>query len=133
MNRIAGMLRAAVVVGIVGSSTGCLAAAAAAGAGGAVAYSNRGAEGNVAGTVDAAFARAVSVFQSMGITETGRSSEHNGAERKLTGTKGDVDVDVVIERENAGTSKVRVYAKRNKVDYQQTMSDDILARIVAGG
>lgn len=110
---------------------GCFLAAAGAGAAGAVAYTNRGASSDVAGTVDQVFDRAVTAFQQAGISETGRSTEDNGDKRKLLGMKGEQEVTVDLSRSNATTTKVEVTARKSPVEYDRELAKDVLSRIVA--
>lgn len=110
--------------------SGCFLVAAGAGAAGAIAYTNRGASSDVSGSVDDVFGRAVSAFQGAGISETGRSSEDNGAKRKLVGAKGEQEVTVELNRSTASTTKVEVIAKKNAVDYDKELAKDVLNRIL---
>ncbi|MEO7963272.1 MAG: DUF3568 family protein [Gemmatimonadaceae bacterium] len=112
------------------SLSGCFLIAAGAGAAGAIAYTNRGATSDVAGTVDDVFGRAVSAFRGAGISETGRSSEDNGTKRKLVGSKGEQEVTVELTRSNGTTTKVEVVAKKNAVDYDKELAKDVLNRIL---
>lgn len=109
---------------------GCFLVAAGAGAAGAIAYTNRGATSVVPGTVDNAFDRAVAAFQQAGITETGRSTENSGGQRKLVGTKGEYEVTAELNRATDSTTKVEITAKKSEIDYDKEMAKDILNRIV---
>ena len=111
--------------------SGCFLVAAGAGAAGAIAYTNRGAESDVAGTVDQVFDRAVTSFQQNSISETGRSTEDNGNRRRLVGTKGEQEVTVELERSGDNVVKVEVIAKKNAVDYDKELAKQVLDRIVA--
>jgi hypothetical protein len=111
-------------------ASGCFLVAAGAGAAGAIAYTNRGATSNVAGTVDQVFDRTVTAFQAAGVAETGRSTADNGEQRKLVGTKGEFEVTAEINRSNETTSKVEVTAKRSAVEYDKELAKDILNRIL---
>jgi hypothetical protein len=111
--------------------SGCFLVAAGAGAAGAIAYTNRGAESDVAGTVDQVFDRAVAAFQQSGISETGRATEDNGNQRRLVGTKGEQEVTVELERSGDNVVKVEVIAKKNAVDYDKELAKQVLDRIVA--
>ncbi|HEX7242455.1 MAG TPA: hypothetical protein VF263_19355 [Longimicrobiaceae bacterium] len=132
MSRSTLPVRGALLLALALAAPGCLAAAAAAGAGGAIAYTQRGAGSVVQGTVDQTFQRGVAVFRDMGITRTGESTEDGGAERKLTGTRGETEVTVEIERETASTSKVEVYARRSPVEWDRELAKDVLSRMVGG-
>jgi predicted membrane metal-binding protein len=130
MNRPFRSLRWALLAVLVMSAPACLAAAAAVGAGGAIAWTQRGASSSVPGSVDQVYQRAEAVFREMGITQTGQSSGDQGAERSLKGTREDMEVTVEIERESASTAQVEVYARRNTVEFDRNYARDVLTRIV---
>ena len=109
---------------------GCFLVAAGAGAAGAIAYTNRGATSVVAGTVDQVFDRAAKAFQQAGISETGRSTENSGRERKLIGTKGEYEVTAELNRSTDSTTKVEITARKNTVEYDKELAKDILNRIL---
>jgi hypothetical protein len=109
---------------------GCFVVAAGAGAGAAVAYTNRGARSVVDGSVDQVFDRSAGAFQQLGITETGRGVEESGAKRRLVGMKGETEVTVELTRESATTTNVEVVAKKNPVDYDKDFAKTVLTRIV---
>jgi hypothetical protein len=111
----------------------CFLFAAGAGAAGAIAWTNRGATSAVDGSVDQVFARSAAVFRDMGINQTGESTEESGAKRKITGTKGDLDVTVEMNRASNATTKVEVYAQRNAVQWDKSFARDVLTRIVKRG
>lgn len=130
MNRPFRSLRWALLAVLVMSAPACLAAAAAVGAGGAIAWTQRGASSAVAGSVDQVYQRAEAVFREMGITQTGQSSGDQGAERSLKGTREDMEVTVEIERESPSTAQVEVYARRNTVEFDRNYARGVLTRIV---
>ena len=109
---------------------GCFLVAAGAGAGAAVAYTNRGARSVVDGSVDQVFDKSVAAFQQSGITETGRGVEESGAKRRLAGMKGETEVTVELTRESASTTDVEVVAKKSPVDYDKDFAKLVLTRIV---
>lgn len=109
----------------------CFLVAAGAGAAGAIAYTNRGATSVVGGSVDQVFDRAVAAFQQAGINATGRSTEENGIQRKLIGTKGEYEVTAELTRATDSTTKVEITARKNTVEFDKEMAKDILNRIVA--
>ena len=109
---------------------GCFLVAAGAGAAGAIAYTNRGATSVVAGSVDQVFDRAGASFQQAGITETGRTTEDSGRQRKLIGTKGEYEVTAELNRSTDSTTKVEVTARKSAVEYDKEMAKDILNRIL---
>jgi hypothetical protein len=110
---------------------GCFLVAAGAGAAVAISYTNRGATSTVAGTVDQVFDRAVTAFQQAGITETGRSTENSGQQRKLIGTKGEYEVTAELNRTSDSTTKVEITARKSAVEYDKEMAKDILNRMLA--
>ena len=110
---------------------GCFLVAAGAGAAGAIAYTNRGASSNVSGNIDAVFDRSVTAFAAAGIRETGRSTDDSGARRRLTGAKGEQEIIVEMQRNGDETTKVEVIARKNAVDYDKTLAEDVLNRIIA--
>lgn len=109
---------------------GCFLVAAGAGAAGAIAYTNRGATSVVAGTVDQVFNRAGAAFQQAGVTETGRSTENSGQQRKLIGTKGEYEVTAELSRTTDSTTKVEITASKSAVEYDKELAKDILNRIL---
>ena len=111
--------------------SGCFLVAAGAGAAGAIAYTNRGATSVVTGNVDQVFDRAAAAFQQAGITETGRSTENSGGQRKLIGTKGEYEVTAELNRSTDSTTKVEITAKKSAVEYDKEMAKDILNRMLA--
>ena len=131
-------MRRGVGVGIVvavlaGGTSGCIAAAAVAagaGAAGAIAWTQRGASSLVPGSVGEVFERSSGVFEQMGITRTGDATRESGAERTLTGRRGDLDVTVEIRRESATSTRVEVYARSNEVQYDRELARDVLSRII---
>jgi hypothetical protein len=115
---------------VIAAAPACAAALVGAGAAGAVAWTDRGAESTVNGTVDATYNRTMAVFQQMGIAQTGQKSEDNGTERTLMGTRGDTEVTVTLHERQATTTKVEVTARRNMVDYDKNMAKDVLTNII---
>jgi hypothetical protein len=110
--------------------SGCLLAAAGAGAAGAVAYSNRGATSDIALSVDSSFARATSAFSALGIAETGRATADSGATRRLTGKQGALEVTVEMKRSTATVTRVEVIARESAVDYDRDFARRVLNRIL---
>lgn len=113
-----------------GSLSGCLLAAAGAGAAGAVAYNKRGAQSDLAVSVDSAFTRASNAFSALMITETGRSTDDSGATRRLTGKQGVIDVTVEMKRSTATVTKIEVVARESAVDYDPDFAKTVLNRIL---
>lgn len=111
--------------------TGCILAAAGAGAGGAVYVSERGAESVIDASVDKTFDAARQTFQEMGINEVKTSSAQEGAitKRQLDGTTSDREITVEMETQGSGT-KVEVVAAKTRVTWDKDMAKRILERIV---
>lgn len=113
-----------------GSLSGCLLAAAGAGAAGAVAYNNRGATSDIALSVDSTFTRAANAFSALKIVETGRSTDNSGATRRLTGKQDAIEVTVEMKRSTATVTKVEVIARESAVDYDPDFAKTVLNRIL---
>jgi len=110
---------------------GCVAAAAAgAGAGGGYYFTSRGVGSEVKGSVDEVAARAQQVLQAEGVDITETKSEDRGDKRVFEGKKGDLDINVEIERRGEGASKVEVSAKKNLVTWDKDYAQKLLDRIV---
>lgn len=112
---------------------GCVAAAAGAGAAGAIYVIDRGAETTVTAGVQASTASARRVFVDMGITETKSATEQEGAgeKRTLEGTMGDRDITVTVETAGTG-SKIVVVARKSAVTWDKDLARQILEKIVDG-
>lgn len=122
------------VVIILGLSTvlgGCVAAAvgAAAGAAGAIAYTERGASTRVNASVAESTAAAEEAFDDMGIAVTGRETEGD-REVEIRGERGDMDVDVHVEREDAGLTQIDVSARESTLDYDREYARSVLSEIL---
>ncbi len=123
----------ALLIAAVISSSSCFFVAAGAGAGAAIAYTNRGASANVPGNVNNLFDRSVSTFSAMQISETGRATEDNGATRRLTGKQGEVEITVEMKRSSDAVTSVEVVARKSAVDYDRDLAKSVLDRIVKAG
>ena len=112
--------------------TGCLLAAAGAGAGGAIYVSDRGVESTVAGSPDRTLGAARAAFQAYDVRETKTSSEQEGAvsKRTLEGATSDREVTVTIRTEGTG-SRVVVVAAKTAVTWDKEFARAILERISA--
>jgi hypothetical protein len=130
MTRSIRLLATALLAVTTMTSSGCFLLAAGAGAGAAVAYTNRGATANIEGSVNSVFDRAVRTFGTMSIAETGRSTEDSGNTRRLVGKMGDNEVTVEIQRQSDNVSTVEVTAKKNVVDYDKELAKRVLDTMV---
>ncbi|MCZ8203720.1 DUF3568 family protein [Gemmatimonas sp.] len=108
------------------SSSGCFLVAAGAGAGAAAAYDKRGANAQLAGTVNANFDKAVAAFGANSVSETGRGTEKRGDVRILNGMKGELEVTVRLERVSESVTSVEVIAKKNVVEYDRSFAKQVL-------
>jgi len=112
---------------------GCVAAAAGAGAAGAIYLIDRGAETSLLATPPAVEASAKRVFSEMGIKETKTGIEHSGSSEKrvVEGTMDDREISVNIETAGTG-SKVVVIARKSVVTWDKDLAKQILEKIVEG-
>lgn len=112
---------------------GCVAAAAGAGAAGAIYIIDRGAETSLLATPPVVEASTKRVFAAMGITETKTSTtqEGGGEKRLVEGTMTDRDISVNIETAGTG-SKVVVIARKSRVTWDKDLAKQILEKIVEG-
>lgn len=111
----------------------CVAAAAGAGAAGAVYVSDRGAEATLTSTVAAAEASAKRTFSDMGIKEKRTIAEQGsaGLKRTVEGTLDDRDISVAIQTAGTG-AKVFVVARKSAVTWDKDLAKKILEKIVEG-
>ncbi|HEX5520789.1 MAG TPA: DUF3568 family protein [Longimicrobiaceae bacterium] len=130
MNQTAQLRRLSLLLLLVSSVAACVAVAAGAGAAAAIAWTERGAKSQVEGTPDQLYSRSASVFQEMGIQQTGQSSGQEGGKRTLTGSRGDLDVTVEITTRTPTTSDVEVYARKSAVEWDKNFARDVLTRII---
>lgn len=130
--RIRTTVTAVLACGTMMLATGCMVAAAGAGAGAAVLYNDRGVSTKMEGTVDGVFARAQTVFREMGITETARDNDDTGRERELQGRSGDLEVTVDIKEVDGSMVSVEVFAQRSTVNWDRDYARSVLRRIMSG-
>jgi protein-tyrosine-phosphatase len=122
----------AVAVALAGPVAGCVAAAAA-GAAGAIYATSRGSEAVVQGSVDDVTRRARAVMADLGIAPEGEQTHTAGDKHELKGKQGDLDVTIAMERSDAETTKVEVYARKNLAEWDKDYSKEVLERIVKKG
>jgi hypothetical protein len=123
--------RWALLLGLTGALSGCLAAAAA-GAGAGIDLTSRGAESIVNGSVDEVAARTRAVLKSEGVTIDATSMENSGDNRQTKGKKGDLDITVSMERQSPTTTKTEVSARKNLAEWDKRYAQRILDKIVKG-
>lgn len=131
MRAFTGTLRLATLALVLPLATGCMAAAAAGGAAGAIAYGERNASADVTASVTALTQATEAVFGEMGIAIQHRTVSENGTEVDIHGRSDEEDVAVNIENEGGATTKVTVTAKEGEVNYKPTVAGRILERIIA--
>lgn len=125
---VARALNAAAILSMI-LLTGCVAAAAA-GAGSAIYLTSRGAESIVDANMSQVASAVRATFESEGIPINETESNEGGEEREIQGTKGDVDVLVRFERQDANTTKVEVAARKNVAVWDKDYAKRILEQIV---
>lgn len=118
------------MVGMAGMLTGCIVAGAAAGAAGAVAYSDRGAKSEVAVSVDSLVRLVEATFSSMDIAVTERTRKEDGTEQHLKAKSGEMEINVDVNQDQPPTSKILITAHKNVVGYDRDYARDILKKIL---
>ena len=113
--------------------SGCLAAAAAAGAGTGIYLTTRGAESVVEGSTQDVAGRVRSVLREEGITINASSSEDGGDKQEFKGAKGDLDVTVTLQRQSPTTTKVEVTARENLAEWDKQYAQQLLNKVVSKG
>jgi uncharacterized protein DUF3568 len=110
---------------------GCLFAAAGAGAGGGIYFSDRGVGSVVTAPVAKASSATEQAFQEMGISQKKTSTQQEGTtdKREIDGATADRDVTVSIQTEGSG-SRINVVAKKSAVTWDKDFARTILQRIV---
>lgn len=131
MAKLTTPLRLALMLGIAGLPACIAAAAAGAGAATGVYLTSRGAQSLVNGSVDQIAANVQSVMTAEGITSTGRSTDNGGDTREFKGTKGDLDVDITVNRKTPTTAQVEVTARKNTLEWDKDYAKSVLGKIVA--
>ena len=110
---------------------GCLFAAAGAGAGGGIYFSDRGVGSVVTVPVATASSATQQAFQEMGISQKKSSTTQEGTtdKREIDGATADRDVTVSIQTEGSG-SRINVVARKSAVTWDKDFARTILQRIV---
>jgi Protein of unknown function (DUF3568) len=112
-------------------TSGCILAAAGAGAGGAVYVTDRGVESVVTAPVDRTSEAAKQAFGVLNITESRTVTEQEGGaeKRTLQGTNADREVSVNLKSEGTGTH-VEVVVKKSAVTWDKDFAREVLRKIV---
>jgi len=119
-----------VALALVLPMTGCLGAAAAAGAGAGIYLTSRGAESLVDGGIDQIASRARAVMSDEGIVPDASSTEKGGDKQELKGKKGDLDVTIEMERKSDKSTRVEVAARKNLAEWDKDYAQKLLQKIV---
>jgi len=119
------------LLGAVVTLSGCVLAAAGAGAGGAVYVTDRGAESVVAAPIAKTLEAARGAIQAFGFAETKTSSEQDGGveKRSLEGKTSDREVEIDLRTEGSGTH-VEVVVKKTAVTWDKDLAKKILSKLV---
>jgi len=130
---IRGRYRGVALLATMLGTTGCLLAAAGAGAGGAIYLTDRGVESHVAAGVARTYEASRASFQELGITETRTATRSEGGveTRELEGTLPDREITVTVRTEGDG-AHVSVVARRSAVTWDKDFARSLLEKIVAG-
>ena len=122
----------AMLIGASSLLAGCIAAAAAGGAGAAVYLTSRGAAGVVNGDMDQTDAKVRHVFAEQNITLSSTSTKKEGDHREYRGQSGDHTLDVKLTRQGPTTTKVEVSSCTDAgLNCDKEFAKEILNRIVA--
>jgi hypothetical protein len=131
--RATGARRAWPLAGLTGLAAGCVLAAAGAGAGGGIYFTERGVESLVPAPVGRAAAAARQAFGELKVTQTKTGTEqtpNGGEQRKLEGTANGRDVSVTLTSQGNNT-RVQVVATTSAVTWDKDFARNVLHRIVA--
>ena len=114
-------------------TTGCVVAAAGAGAGGGVYFTQRGVESLVAAPVDRASAATEQAFHELGIRQTKTAVEkvESQNKREIDGAATDREVAVTLTSAAQGSTRVQVVAKKSAVTCDKDFARSILEKIVS--
>src|SRR6266704_1155588 len=112
---------------------GCMVAAAGAGAGGGIYFTQRGVESVVPVTVDRAATATNQAFGALKIRQTKSQAEQedDGEKREIEGAAGDREVNVTLKVEGKNSTRVQVVAKRTAVTWDKDFARSVLDKIVA--
>ncbi len=122
--------RLALLLASVAALPGCVAAAAAAGAGTGIYLTSRGAESTIKGSVDDVAARTRAVFKAEGIVMDATSTQSGGDKREFKGKKGDLDVTASLAAQSPTTTKVEVTVRKNLAEWDKDYAQQLLNKIV---
>ena len=126
-----GMIRGSVALLIAGLTTGCVVAAAGAGAAAGIHVTSQGAEAEVQSNINGTTGRVRAALRRMDIDITGESMEDSGDKREFRGSVDELDITVSLEARDHGTH-LEVTARRNLAQWDQEYAERLLAEIVGG-
>jgi hypothetical protein len=112
------------------ASTSACALAAAAGAAGAIAYTERNASSRIDASVAQVTVATEAVLQEMGVRVQTRQDATDGSEVKLRADRDGMDVSIDITRRSARMTDVVVTAREGLVEYRPGYAGEILERII---
>ncbi len=124
-----GKIRAQLVLLTAGLTSGCVVAAAGAGAAAGIHLTSQGAEAEVQSNIQGTTGRVRAAFRRMGIELTGEGMEDSGRKRELKGSVDELDVTASLEAREYGTH-LEVSARRNFASWDQDYAERLLAEVV---
>src|SRR5881409_3513378 len=133
MRRTGTTLRTWAAVSAAALLAGCVVAAAGAGAGGGIYFTQRGVESVVPVTVERAATATNQAFGALKIRQTKSQAEQedDGEKREIEGAAGDREVNVTLKVEGKNSTRVQVVAKRTAVTWDKDFARSVLDKIVA--
>ncbi len=126
-------MKAPLVAIAVLASTGCFLAAAGAGAGGGIYFTQRGVESVVAAPVERASAATEQTFRQLEIRQTKTAAEQEVGQdkREIGGATTDREITVTLTSAAQGSTRVQVVARKSAVTWDKDFARTILEKIVA--
>ena len=127
------VMKSLVVAAWVLGIAGCVVAAAGAGAGGGVYFTQRGVESVVPASLDRTYDATQQAFQQLHVRETKTTAQPGGGEekREVEGAASDREVTVTLQSEGRGSTRVQVIAKKSAVTWDKDFARRLLETIVA--
>src|SRR5437867_2907798 len=125
--------RAWAAAGLAALSAGCVVAAAGAGAGGGIYFTQRGVESVVPASVERTAAATKQAFDQLRIRQTKVETAQDaaGERREIEGTADDRDIAVTLKPEGTSSTRVQVVAKKSAVTWDKYFARAVLDKIVA--
>jgi uncharacterized protein DUF3568 len=112
---------------------GCVLAAAGAGAGGGIYFTERGVESVVPVSMDRAASAARQALDELKVQSTKSATEQHpdGEQREIDGTAGGRDVSVTLKAQGTNSTRVQVIAKTSAITWDKDFARTIVDKIVA--